>query len=198
LILILSGPASSVLAPSTSAASQAQLSKPAVKAPQSPQLAASDIDADVTAPRVPAPPLPEKIPTSLLSDQPIQPSPLAGVRNLPYVPPSPDTKPEFEIALLAAKVSSGAVAPAPPHLVLAPMPDPIKAFNGLDFNSNGAVTHRIRTAMSIPPISCKRSILRSASSINNPEHWSLHSHSILSGPAQAPAQPATLPIWATL
>ncbi len=128
-----------MLAPSTPDGTQAQVSNPAVKPPQSPELAASGVEADVPVPLAPAPPLPEKIPASLLSDRPIPPSPLvSGVRNLPYVPPSPDTKPEFEVGLGVAKVSSGASAPAAPGLVLGPMPATIQAFDALDFNTSGA------------------------------------------------------------
>jgi hypothetical protein len=57
---------------------------------------------------------------------------------LPHMPPSPDTKPEFEFAPGAAKVGTQAPAPAAPSLVLAPMPAPLTAFNGLNFNNNGA------------------------------------------------------------
>jgi hypothetical protein len=125
-IFLLSGPPLAVTAPSA-------------KSPQSPEMAASGRDADVTVSVRPASPLPEKIPTILLSDGTIQPSPLTGgVKNLPYVPPSPDTKPEFEVAPGAAKVNSHAPAPAAPSPVLAPMPAPLKSFDGLDFNNFGA------------------------------------------------------------
>ena len=142
-MLFLSGCAPSASAPSAPAGPQAQAVKPsappAAKPPQSPELAASDLDADATVSVAPAPPLPEKIPAILLSDQPVQPSPLlAGVTKLPYVPPSPDTKPEFEFAPAAAKVSSAGPSPAAPSLVLAPMPAPLMTFDAMDFNTNGA------------------------------------------------------------
>ncbi len=126
LIFLLSGPPTAVQAPST-------------KPSQSPELAAPGRDADVAVSVGPALPLPEKMPTILLSAGTIQPSPLTGgVRNLPYVPPSPDTKPEFEIAPGAAKVNSHGPAPVAPSLVLSPMPAPLKSFDGLDFINNGA------------------------------------------------------------
>jgi hypothetical protein len=126
LIFLLSGPPTAVQAPSA-------------KPPQSPELAAPGRDADVTVSVGPASPLPEKMPAILLSEGTIQPSPLmGGVRNLPYVPPSPDTRPEFEIAPGAAKVNSHGPAPAAPSLVLGPMPAPLKTFDGLDFAHNGA------------------------------------------------------------
>lgn len=128
-MLLLSGSASVVQAPST----------PVAKPPQSPELAAPGLDADLRLSVVPAPPLPEKIPAILLSDRPVQPSPLVGgVRDLPYVPPSPDTKPEFEIVPGAAKLSSGGRQPAAPSLVLGSMPAPLMTFDALDLNNNGA------------------------------------------------------------
>jgi hypothetical protein len=112
---------------------------PSAKQPQSPELAASSRDADVAVGVEPAPPLPDKIPAIPLPEGPIHPSPLTGgVRHLPYVPPSPDTKPEFELAPGAAKIGNQTPAPAAPSLVLAPMPAPLKSFDGLDFNNNGA------------------------------------------------------------
>ena len=109
------------------------------KPPQSPELEASGVESELSVTVAPAPPLPEKIPSILLSDKPIQPSPLAGgVSNLPVVPASPDTKPEFEIAPGAAKVSTGAPEPAAPNLVLAPMPAPLMTFDALNFTTNGA------------------------------------------------------------
>jgi hypothetical protein len=114
-------------------------SAPSTKQPQSPELVASDLDEDAPVSVAPASPLPDKIPVLLLSDRPIQPSPLVGgVRNLPYVPPSPDTKPEFEIEPGAAKLSSSGPAPAAPSLVLGSMPAPLLTFNALNFNTNGA------------------------------------------------------------
>jgi hypothetical protein len=125
-IFLLSGPAAAVKTPSA-------------KQPQSPELAASGREADVAVSVGPAPPLPERIPAIPLSEGTIQPSPLTGgVSHLPYVPPSPDTKPEFEVAPGAAKVGSQAPAPAAPSLVLAPMPAPLTSFDGLNFNNNGA------------------------------------------------------------
>ena len=111
---------------------------PSVKQTQPPELGAPDHDADATVAVAPAPPLPEKISTIPLSESPIQPSPLTGgVSNLPYVPPSPDTKPEFEVEP-GSKAGNGGPAPAAPNVVLAPMPTPLTTFNGMDFNTNGA------------------------------------------------------------
>jgi hypothetical protein len=126
LVFLLSGPPSAVPAPSG-------------KLPQSPELAAPGRDADLELSVEPAPPLPERMPAILLSEGTIQPSPLTGgVRNLPYVPPSPVSRPEFEFAPGATKVTNNGLAPAPPNLVLSPMPAPLMTFDGLDFNNNGA------------------------------------------------------------
>jgi hypothetical protein len=136
---ILSGPSSALFAPSAPAALEAQVVRLAAKSPQPPELAAPGVEVDLPVSVTPAPPLPPQIPSILLSDTPIQPSPLTvGVRNLRYVPASPDTKPEFEIAAGAAKVSLRALLPAAPSLVLAPMPAPLMSFDGMDFNTNGA------------------------------------------------------------
>ncbi len=143
LMVLLSFPPSAVPRPSSAPVGpQTPAPNPTAplpsKPPQYPELAASGIESDVTVSLAPAPPLPEKIPATLLSDTPIQPSPLpSGVRDLPYVPPSPDTKPEFEIGPLAVKAGSAAPSPAAPGLVLAPMPAPIKTFDAQDFNTNG-------------------------------------------------------------
>ena len=58
---------------------------------------------------------------------------------MPYVPPSPDTKPEFEIAPGVAKVGSGVLRRRPPPAscwVLCRLR--IMTFDALDFNTNGA------------------------------------------------------------
>ncbi|CAG0937768.1 hypothetical protein TFLX_06723 [Thermoflexales bacterium] len=94
----------------------------------------------VELPSGPAEPLPPDLPTVLLIDQPIAPSPLAGVMDLPYVPPSPETRPEFEIvpAPKAADSRAGQAAPAEPALILGAMPTPTLSFNALTFSLNGA------------------------------------------------------------
>jgi len=97
-------------------------------------------DAGIRLPSGPAEPLPPDLPTILLTDRPIESSPLTGgVWNLPYVPPSPDTKPEFEIEVEPkSDTGVGSAPPAAPALVLGTMPTPTLTFNALNFSTNGA------------------------------------------------------------
>ena len=105
-----------------------------------PQLAIQDSDTSVTLTQAPAVPLPVNIPTILLTDKPIVPSPLTvDIRNLPYVPASPETKPEFEsepAKKIVASVDSSS-QPAEPLIVLGTMPAPALSFNAMDYNNNG-------------------------------------------------------------
>jgi len=103
--------------------------------------AAQERDAGVELASGPSGPLPPDLPTILLTDRPIKPSPLkGGVWNLPYVPPSPDTKPEFDIepAPKSAESAGNSTAPAAPALVLGAMPTPTLTFNAMDYTTNGA------------------------------------------------------------
>ena len=108
------------------------------------QPAFQDADAQITVAATPSGTLPVDSPTILLSDIPITPSPLNGdVRNLPDVPPSPDTKPEFDFEPSASKPAAAASAgnsaqPSAPAMVLGTMPSPSISFNAMDFNTNGA------------------------------------------------------------
>jgi len=94
----------------------------------------------VELPVGPAEPLPPDLPTVLLIDKPIAPSPLAGVTDLPYVPQSSEARPEFEIEPAPKVAATGAPqsAPATPNLILGTMPTPTISFNALTFNLNGA------------------------------------------------------------
>ena len=78
----------------------------------------------------------------LLAASPIQPSFLrGGVLDLPYVPPSPDTKPEFLLGSRLPKTPPpGLASPAPsaPALVASTMPSPTISFDAMDFATNGA------------------------------------------------------------
>jgi hypothetical protein len=116
---------------------------PALGLPQTSQdnEADQEHEAAITLTAVLAGPLPPDLPTILLTDRPIEPSPLTGgVWNLPYVPPSPDTKPEFEIepAPKNAVSADSSVLPAAPALVQGTMPTPTLTFDAMDFNTNGA------------------------------------------------------------
>ncbi len=113
--------------------------KPEPSSAQQPAFPDSDAQVTATGPFTTA--LPENIPTILLTDKPIEPSPLeGGVWNLPYVPPSPDTKPEFEIepAPKSGTSAGSSAPPAAPALVLSTMPTPTLTFNAMDYTTNGA------------------------------------------------------------
>ncbi len=87
----------------------------------------------------PVQPLAPDQPTILLTDRPIKPSPLASVQNLPYVPQSPEGKPEFEIEPQPKSATSTgqSVSPAEPALVLGVMPTPTLTFDAMTFSING-------------------------------------------------------------
>jgi len=93
----------------------------------------------IDLPLGPAQPLEPDAPTILLTDKPIAPSPLAGVTDLPYVPPSAEARPEFEIEPAAKETvkNTGQSAPAEPALILGTMPTPTMSFDALTFNLNG-------------------------------------------------------------
>lgn len=98
-------------------------------------------DAHMTRSSPPSEPLSPDLPTVSLTDRPIVPSPLTtGVQNLPYVPPSPDTKPEFEVEAGPKSATSAdrSVSPAEPALVLGTMPTPTLSFDAMDFITNGS------------------------------------------------------------
>jgi hypothetical protein len=99
----------------------------------------SEGDVRIELPSGPAQPLPPDLPTILLTDKPIEPSPLASVQNLPYVPPSADTKPEFEVEVNPKVAASGGdnTVLVEPALVLGTMPTPTLTFDALTFNLNG-------------------------------------------------------------
>ncbi|HZY46040.1 MAG TPA: hypothetical protein VFF70_14980, partial [Anaerolineae bacterium] len=116
-----------------------QAVKPELSSAQQPAFPDSDAQVTATGPFTIS--LPENIPTILLTDKPIEPSSLTGgVGNLPYVPPSPDTKPEFEMEPAPkSDTSAGSSAPpAAPALVLGTMPTPTLTFNAMDYTTNGA------------------------------------------------------------
>jgi hypothetical protein len=125
-------------------ATQVSPSTAPTKASIPPALALSEgneeYETRVTLSSEPAGPLPPDLPTILLTDKPIVPSPLTtGVQNLPYVPQI-DEKPEFEIEV-EPKVVTGAdhsASPAEPALVLGSMPTPTLSFDAMTFNLNGA------------------------------------------------------------
>jgi len=83
-------------------------------------------------------------PTILLTDSDIVPSAFYGdVRDLPFVPPTPETNVEFEneLSLLkwgAAFRPSDSNRTQAPNLVLGVMPAPALTFNAMTFTANGA------------------------------------------------------------
>jgi hypothetical protein len=83
-------------------------------------------------------------PTILLTDGVVVPSPFYGdVRNLHYVPPTPESHFDLDIDFYSLKRGPG-LKPADanravaPNLVLGVMPAPSLTFNAMDFNNNGA------------------------------------------------------------